>query len=323
MLEVGGGARLSDAPPWESRCFLALLALLRERRLALSPAACLSAFERLHGNSSDRSSLALARQAPAGAICASVLSDFNRLRRHFGSCDRAQPPSCRGLWRSVADAALPPRFRFRFRLSGRTGGSEGLAPPIAGTRMRRGFSSRRRQPQSRYGRTWRIGRPGSKAPPLRRRCQMGDYGRKSPPRARSRLRFAGSGLGAAGASPSAFRISRFQSQPRVSILSFFASSRGSSWPQKGSGAAGSPALGQRLDPAYGEECAHSVNLSRKCLHLIVRTPRSVPRFRRWDRYFSAKPRASSVSRRTWRPIRDSGPRTRRVACLLHAMSDIN
>ena len=172
MLEVGGGARLSDAPPWESRCFLALLALLRERRLALSPAACLSAFERLHGNSPDRSSLALARQAPAGAICASVLSDFNRLRRHFGSCDRAQPPSCRGLWRSVADAALPPRFRFRFRLSGRTGGSEGLAPPIAGTRMRRGFSSRRRQPQSRYGRTWRIGRPGSKAPPLRRRCQM-------------------------------------------------------------------------------------------------------------------------------------------------------
>lgn len=42
-----------------------------------------------------------------------------------------------------------------------------------------------------------------------------------------------------------------------------------------------------------------------------------------DHYFSAKPRSSSTSRRTCRPIRDSGPRTRRVACLLHAMSDIN
>ena len=227
-----------------------------------------AAFWRLHGNSPDRSSLALARQAPAGAICASVSSDFNRLRRHFGSCDRAQPPSWRGLWRSVADAALPPRFRFRFRLSGRTGGSEGLAPPIAGTRMRRGFSSRRRQPQSRYGRTWRIGRPGSKAPPLRRRCQM--RLRKEvaasgpiPPALR------GFGLRSGGRQP--FGLPDFslsKSAARLDPL-FFRVVTGLVLARRGSGAAGSPALGQRLDPAYGKECAHSVNLSRKCLRRII------------------------------------------------------
>jgi len=137
-------------------------------------------------------------------------------------------------------------------LSDRAGGKEAKGwrrrslEPVCDAASQAGDGSRRAD----------IGEPGGIRPRRARRARLGrgsngpvvaaarkcDCGRKSPPRARSRLRFAGSSLGAAGASPSAFRISRFQNLPRVSILSLFRLVTGLVLARTGSGAAGSPAL---------------------------------------------------------------------------------